>query len=67
MLFPGLVDKHFLFRGKNKMQAASGYHTDWPHGRGIFVSKDERFLIWLNEGDSLGLSLCMHPGIDGMR
>lgn len=31
------VDKHFLFRGKDKMQAASGYHADWPHGRGIIV------------------------------
>lgn len=47
------VDKHFLFRGKDVMQAASGYHADWPHGRGIFVSKNENFLMWLNEGDHL--------------
>ena len=41
----GWVQKHFLFRGRDKMQAASGYHADWPHGRGIFVSKDEHFLL----------------------
>jgi hypothetical protein len=35
-----LIDKHYLFRGGDKMQAASGYHAYWPHGRGIFVSKD---------------------------
>ena len=29
-----LVDDHLLFRGKDKMQAASGYHQYWPHGRG---------------------------------
>jgi hypothetical protein len=26
----GLIDDHFLFRGKDKMQAASGYHEYWP-------------------------------------
>lgn len=58
-----LVDKHFLFRGKDKMQAASGYHADWPHGRGIFVSNDEKFLMWLNEGDHLRI-ISMEQGGD---
>ena len=48
-----LIDKHYLFRGKDKMQAASGYHQFWPLGRGIFVSDDEKFLLWVNEGDHL--------------
>ena len=56
------VDKHFLFRGKDKMQAASGYHADWPHGRGIFVSKDEQFLLWLNEGDHLRIISMQQDG-----
>jgi creatine kinase len=25
-----LIDDHFLFRGKDRMQAASGYHEYWP-------------------------------------
>lgn len=58
----GWVDKHFLFRGKDKMQAASGYHADWPHGRGIFVSKDEHFLLWLNEGDHLRIISMQQDG-----
>ena len=58
-----LVDKHFLFRGKDKMQAASGYHEYWPHGRGIFVSNDEKFLVWVNEGDHLRI-ISMEQGGD---
>lgn len=30
------------------MQAASGYHLGWPIGRGIFVSHDKNFLVWIN-------------------
>lgn len=48
-----LIDKRFLFKGKDKMQAASGYHVHWPHGRRIHISKSEEFLIWVNEGDHL--------------
>ena len=46
----GLIDDHFLFRGKDAMQAASGYHTYWPEGRGVFHNKAKSFVNWLNEG-----------------
>jgi protein-arginine kinase len=58
-----LIDKHFLFRGKDAMQAASGYHAFWPAGRGIFVSNDEKFLLWINEGDHLRI-ISMEKGGD---
>jgi protein-arginine kinase len=45
------------------MQAASGYHADWPFGRGIFVSKDEKFMMWINEGDHLRI-ISMEKGGD---
>lgn len=35
------------------MQAASGYHEHWPHGRGVFVSQDKNFIMWINEGDHI--------------
>lgn len=35
------------------MQAASGYHAFWPAGRGIFLSNDKKFMMWINEGDHL--------------
>ena len=58
-----LIDDHFLFRGKDKMQAASGYHRYWPHGRGIFHSKSKNFLVWVNEGDHLRI-ISMEKGSD---
>ena len=58
-----LIDDHFLFRGKDKMQAASGYHEHWPEGRGIFVSKNKKFILWLNEGDHLRI-ISMETGGD---
>eukprot|EP00463_Aulacantha_scolymantha_P003778 TRINITY_DN468_c0_g1_i3.p1 TRINITY_DN468_c0_g1~~TRINITY_DN468_c0_g1_i3.p1 ORF type:complete len:600 (+),score=163.74 TRINITY_DN468_c0_g1_i3:225-1802(+) len=58
-----LVDDHFLFRGKDKMQAASGYHQFWPEGRGIFCSKEKTFLLWVNEGDHLRI-ISMEKGND---
>lgn len=61
-----LVDDHFLFRGRDKMQAASGYHVLWPHGRGIFHSNAKEFILWLNEGDHLRI-ISMEQGGDVKR
>ncbi|XP_022095955.1 arginine kinase-like isoform X2 [Acanthaster planci] len=58
-----LVDGHFLFRGKDKMQAASGYHRFWPKGRGIFLNKSKTFIVWVNEGDHLRI-ISMEQGGD---
>ena len=53
----------FISRGKDRMQAASGYHEHWPQGRGIFVNDDKtkKFLLWINEGDHLRI-ISMQPG-----
>ena len=59
----GLIDDHFLFRGKDAMQAASGYHEHWPHGRGIFHNKQKTFVNWINEGDHLRI-ISMEQGGD---
>jgi len=48
-----LIDGHQLFRGCDRMQAASGYHADWPHGRGVFHNPKKSFVMWVNEGDHL--------------
>lgn len=61
-----LVDDHFLFKGKDKLQAASGYHRFWPHGRGIFHSHAKEFILWVNEGDHLRI-ISMEKGSDIKR
>lgn len=58
-----LIDEHFLFRGKDRMQAASGYHEHWPHGRGVYLNKAKTFINWVNEGDHLRI-ISMEMGGD---
>ena len=45
------------------MQAASGYHEHWPHGRGVFLSDDKNFVMWINEGDHIRI-ISMEKGGD---
>ncbi|MEO0356769.1 MAG: phosphagen kinase [Pseudomonadota bacterium] len=58
-----LIDDHILFRGGDRMQAASGYHEHWPHGRGVYMSQDTQFVNWVNEGDHLRI-ISMQQGGD---
>lgn len=48
-----LVREHLLFKGNDKMQADSGYHRWWPHGREIYLNESRTFAMWLNEGDHI--------------
>jgi len=58
-----LIDDHILFKGRDARQAACGYHTYWPDGRGVFCSKDKTFNMWINEGDHLRI-MCLFQGSD---
>lgn len=58
-----LIDQRLLFRGRDKMQAASGYHMHWPAGRAIFVNATRDFVLWINEGDHLRI-ISMQNGSD---
>lgn len=50
-----LRDKHFLFNDMttDNHLTSSGVASDWPHGRGIWVSQDETKMIWVGEEDQL--------------
>lgn len=37
----------------DRFQEAAGVNRDWPSGRGIFVSNDARFRVWIQEEDHL--------------
>jgi len=58
-----LVDKRFLFVSGDPNLQVGGMERDWPEGRGIFVAKDERFLVWVNEEDQLRI-ISMQMGGD---
>lgn len=58
-----LVKKRYLFvSGDNNLQVG-GMEREWPEGRGIFVSKDEKFMVWVNEEDQLRI-ISMQKGAD---
>ncbi len=40
---------------------AAGISADWPHGRGMYVSQKEDFIIWVGEEDHLRI-MAMHTG-----
>jgi len=58
-----LVDKHFLFVSGDPNLIVGGMEDDWPKNRGIFINKDETFLVWINEEDQLRI-ISMRKGGD---
>lgn len=40
----------------------AGISADWPYGRGMYVSKDEDFLVWVGEEDHLRIMAMQRGG-----
>merc|ERR1712080_362001 len=55
-----LVDDHIMFKdmAADSYLAAAGIASDWPYGRGCYVSEDRGFIIWVGEEDHLRI-MCM--------
>ena len=65
---PGHVDTIFVQKSHGQINQlrfnkGGGGCQHWPHGRGIFISADEKFLVWLNEEDHLRI-ISMDKGGD---
>merc|ERR1712166_785330 len=58
-----LVDEHIMFKdmAADTYLASAGIASDWPHGRGCYVSDDREFIIWVGEEDHLRI-MCMQKG-----
>merc|ERR1719198_736019 len=58
-----LVDKHIMFKdmAADPYLASAGIASDWPFGRGCYVSEDKGFIIWVGEEDHLRI-MCMQKG-----
>jgi hypothetical protein len=41
---------------------SAGISSDWPYGRGMYVSADEGFLVWVGEEDHLRIMAMQHGG-----
>lgn len=46
-----LVEEHLLFRDDDKHVRDAGIYRDWPEARGVFLSEDRCFGVWVNEED----------------
>lgn len=42
-----------LFKRGDRFQEAAGMNRDWPDGRGVFESDDQKFMVWINEEDHM--------------
>jgi len=58
-----LVKSHIMFKdmAADKYLATAGIASDWPYGRGCYISGDKGFIVWVGEEDHLRI-MCMHTG-----
>merc|ERR1719473_345945 len=58
-----LVKAHIMFKdmAADSYLNSAGISSDWPFGRGCYVSEDKGFIIWVGEEDHLRI-MCMKKG-----
>jgi len=58
-----LVDAHIMFKDMDAdpYLKSAGISSDWPYGRGCYVSADKKFIVWFGEEDQLRI-MCMMKG-----
>ena len=58
-----LVKAHIMFKdmAADTYLASAGIASDWPYGRGCYVSGDKKFIVWVGEEDHLRI-MCMFKG-----
>lgn len=58
-----LIADHFLFKQGDRFLESAGVNRDWPNNRGIFLSHDKKFMVWISEEDSMRI-ISMQKGAD---
>ena len=50
-----LVAEHKMFKdmSADTYLSVAGISSDWPYGRGMYISADEQFIVWVGEEDHL--------------
>jgi len=61
--YQALVAEHIMFKdmAADTYLSTAGIASDWPFGRGCYVSEDRGFVIWVGEEDHLRI-MCMRKG-----
>ena len=58
----GLVARHLLFKSEDRFLTSAGLMGEWPDARGLFLSHDETFSVWINEEDQLRIIALQEGG-----
>lgn len=61
-----LVARHLLYKSEDRFLTSANLMRDWPEGRGLFLSHDEAFSVWVNEEDQLRI-IALKQGGDVME
>ncbi|MCG8637380.1 MAG: phosphagen kinase [Desulfobacterales bacterium] len=61
--YTGLVQKKLAFPKGDRFQEAAGLNRDFPLARGVFLSHDKGFRVWVNEEDHLRI-MALESGPD---
>lgn len=48
-----MQEQNLLFKAGDRFQHAAGINSNFPQGRGVFLSSDNKLRIWVNEEDHL--------------
>lgn len=58
------VKTHQMFKdmSSDPYLNAAGISADWPYGRGMYISEDEDFLVWVGEEDHLRIMTMLRGG-----
>jgi protein-arginine kinase len=57
-----LIRDHMLFQEYDRFLDAAGILDDYPLGRGIFLSRDRTFMVWVGEEDNLRIIVMENGG-----
>lgn len=63
-----LVSRHYMFKdmSSDSYLSSASISSDWPYGRGCWISDDESNIIWVGEEDQLRI-MCMENGSDLLK
>lgn len=48
-----LIARHLLYKSEDRFLSSANLMRNWPEGRGLFLSDNENFSVWVNEEDQL--------------
>lgn len=55
--YDSMLKDHLVFESQDKYLKSAGILDYWPNGRGVYLSQDKEFMVWINEEDHMRIIL----------